>query len=373
MATPFKPPQGATIRALWLFTLLAASATSQAAPYLPQSNSEVVQKLPSYAVSQTNALPLEDSIARANELLEKAKTESDPRAAAIALSLLTNWEDSQSNELNLIRAGLLQYQHNFDGAVEQLSLLTNGRSPDPRALLLRANIHIVQGRYPDAEADCAALLRISDTAVSATCLSITQSLNGNLAKSYAALNSFSQRFENSEPAVQQWMASSLAEMAIRLGQSPENHWDKALSFSNINVPLQLEKSRWLIHDKQNSKAKDTLLALPASLSRDVLLARASDGETNALNKRLELAELADGENAHAREYAEFLLYVAQEPQKASEKALQNWQQQREPIDLLILSQAAELSGNKEAKAAVSDFLSKTGIEDIRLSAIGGKS
>lgn len=374
MPNSSKSPQGGIQFTLWLFLFLSSVSSAHAEPYLPQSGDEIVQRIPKYIAINTAPLDLESSIDLAAGLLLKAQHQSDPRAIGIALTKLQPWASTQSNELNLVRAGLLQYQHQFDAAISQLTLPISGRSPDPRALLLRANIHIVQGRYADAESDCAALLRTSDTAVSATCLSITHSLNGRLRKSYAALKSFATRFSQSDPAVQQWIAASLAEMAVRLGTDPTEHWNQALNIDPSNVPLLLEKSRWLIDNGDKTQARDILALLPVNLSRDVLLARTSRAPDIAtLEKRFELAELADGVNAHAREYAEFLFHIAKRPQDAADKALLNWQQQREPIDLLILSQAAKVSGNQAAQHAATNFRRLTKIEDLRLDRMDGKS
>lgn len=360
-------PQAGKLSALWLLFLLSAMSSLNAAPYLPASDGEIVEKIPRYIAAKSAAPDLASSIALASQLLDTAKTQSDPRAVGIALSVLSPWESQQSSELNLVRAGLLQYQHRFSDAIGQLTLPASGRTPDPRALLLRANINLVQGRYSDAERDCSALLRYSDTAVSATCLSIAHSLSGKLAQSYSALIGFSQRFNSSDPAIQHWMSVSLAEMAIRLGKSPLPHWYTARLIEPVNVPQRLEESRWLIENGRYAEAVVILLQLPVSLQRDVLLERTSESKNiAALQSRFELAELADGENAHAREYSEFLLYVAKDPSAAAEKSLVNWRQQREPIDLLLLSQAAQQSGNQAAWLAAKSFREETQIEDLRL-------
>lgn len=354
-----------------LLTGLAPSAVAE--PYQPQSDQEIVQTIPDYIASQAAALTLEASTALASSLLAQAKDNSDPRAVSVALQTLKPWAHTQSAELNIIRAGLLQYQHNFGAAIKQLEHPIKSRSPDPRALLLRANIHIVQGRYADAERDCSALLRHSDTAVSATCLAVTHSLSGQLAKSYTALNSFAQRFTNSQTTVKQWIASSLADMAIRLGHNPSAHWQAAFQEHSNNASLRLEQARWLISRNQLKTAQALLLELPTSLNRDVLLARTSiSPPVEQLQSRFELAEVADGKHAHAREYTEFLLHVAKRPKEAAVKALLNWQQQREPIDLLLLSIAAQRSGNQAARMVASEFRQQTHIEDIRLPTIEGK-
>lgn len=365
-------PQGGVRSTLWFLLLAVVTSSPRAEPYLPTSEYEIVQTIPDYIANRSKPQDLSTSITLASKLLSTAKIKSDPRAIDIALTALKPWEAKQTNELNIIRAGLLQYQHNFAGAIEQLEHPSSGKTPDPRALLLRANIHIVQGNYLDAERDCNALLSATDTAVSATCIAITHSLNGELNKSYAALNSFASRFSDSKPAIREWMAISLAEMAIRLGKDPNPYWNEALKYNLNNVPTLLDKSRWLIDNQQSSAASEILAQLPVSLSRDVLIARTLDSANiESLGSRFELAELADGENAHAREYAEFLLHVANRPEAAAEKALLNWRQQREPIDLILLSAAAKATGNQAARQAASEFRQLTKIEDARLAAHGG--
>lgn len=356
----------------WLIALLIAPPLF-AAPYLPDSDDQVIQRLPSYTVSSRPPARLVDGLERASNLLTQAKSFGDPRAASLALSALAPWSEENTPALNIARAGIFQYQHRFEDALAQLAAAINTTHPDPNALLMRANIHVVQGRYPEAAADCRALLTKAAIEVSATCQAIVNSLSGQLQTSYQLLTK--QLNLDTQPAeIRHWVASSAAEMAIRLGINPNSHWDEALENLPKHLPTLIEKARWQIENNAKEDAIKTLGQLPATLSRDVLLARASDNaDLAALESRLSLAELADGEHAHSREYAEFLLFAAKKPHEAAEKALTNWQHQREPIDLLLLSIAATQSNHAKALQVVEEFLGQTQIEDARLLTIGSDS
>ena len=104
--------------------LLAASGfAAQAAPYLPKSDDQVLERLP---------LRPNDPVAREMQQLRSQ-----------------------------LRAGLAQFSHNFSGALSDLSSVLARDPGNAQARALRATIHIVQARYAEASADCVALREVT--------------------------------------------------------------------------------------------------------------------------------------------------------------------------------------------------------------------
>ena len=73
-----------------------------------------------------------------------------------------------------------------------------------------------------------------------------------------------------------------------------------------------------------------------------------------------------GDTPHQRELARYLLEVEADPVAALPVALNNWAQQREPADALLVLKAAAGAGRNEAARPVKDWLRDTGVQDQRI-------
>ncbi len=95
------------------------------------------------------------------------------------------------------------------------------------------------------------------------------------------------------------------------------------------------------------------------------LGRLETARVDSLSYRLQLA--LDGlDMTHAREAAYFALYVLDRPKLALERALANWNVQREPIDARLVLEAA-LAAHRSADARpVLDWLASSGCEHVDL-------
>ena len=106
------------------------------------------------------------------------------------------------------------------------------------------------------------------------------------------------------------------------------------------------------------------LALRIALA-EKQLGRLDTARVDSLSYRLQLA--LDGlDTTHAREAAYFALYVLDDPQLALQRALANWNVQREPIDARLVLEAA-LAAHRAADARpVLDWLASSGCEHVDL-------
>ena len=75
---------------------------------------------------------------------------------------------------------------------------------------------------------------------------------------------------------------------------------------------------------------------------------------------------------HGREQAMFALWVERQPARALDLAQGNVVQQREPLDLLVLAQAARATGRSDALQQVRRLMSEMGLRDQRIAAILGR-
>ena len=118
--------------------------------------------------------------------IEAARETGDPRFLGQAQAALAPWwtaADPPPAAL-LLRATVKQSQHDFSGALADLDRLLAARAGDGQALLTRATILTVQGRYADAQRDCAKLLRLASGLVTTACFAGAASLNGDAAGAY---------------------------------------------------------------------------------------------------------------------------------------------------------------------------------------------
>ena len=178
---------------------LATPATS--APYVPEDDAVVLERLPEKgdpALAQlkrmraelaTDPRNLERAIAVARNALDAGRTLGDPRFLGQAQAALAPWwlaEDVPAPAL-LLRATLKQSQHDFAGSINDLDRLLAAHPSFAQARLTRATVLAVVGRYADARRDCAALAGRAAAIVIAACDATPASLSGNSRGAYETL------------------------------------------------------------------------------------------------------------------------------------------------------------------------------------------
>src|SRR5262249_35444043 len=153
------------------------------APFIPADDSQVLERLPEkldpslaelkrlrVALAQRpEDLALATRLAR--RAIEAAREAGDPRYLGQAQAALAPWwnlGDPPPAAL-LLRATVKQSTHDFTGALADLDRLIAQRPADGQALLTRATVLTVQGRYNDARADCARIARLTIPLVTSAC------------------------------------------------------------------------------------------------------------------------------------------------------------------------------------------------------------
>ncbi|MGR9035230.1 MAG: hypothetical protein ACU83O_01375 [Gammaproteobacteria bacterium] len=375
-------------RRLQIAIFLAAYAFNSlllAAPYLPEDDSQVIERLPLAANSvhrdlrairlehNTNPRQAEVAFKLARRYIDLGKSESDPRYYGYAQGLLTPWwrQTDPPAEALLLRALILQNRHEFDGALQDLDRLLKRQSENAEAWLARAVILQVQARYLEAQQSCGALINFDDTLTAATCLSQVASLMGHGLKSYTFLTETLKDAPARTSEQHQWSLTVLAEMAARLGKNDEagRYFSEAAAIRKPDAYLLSAYADFLLDQNRPGETVTLLsdkthidsLFLRFALAKQQLGASDLPKISSELKARFEAGRLRN-ESLHQGDEARFALYFLNQPETALKLAKANWQLQKEPKDARILLEAAIAAKDPTAAKPVLDLLAETHME-----------
>jgi tetratricopeptide (TPR) repeat protein len=372
---------------------IAACGAVTAEPFVPASDNEVLERLavsPSDpALRELRALQGQlrqtpDNLVLATRVaqgyLELGRVTGDPRYAGYSEAALTPWWhlDNPPSEVRVLRATLRQRMHQFDAALADLTKVLSANPRNVQARLTRATVLQVQGEYEGAREDCRALQHLTQELVWTACLASVDGVTGQLLESYEQLRAVLERSRNAQPTVQNWVVTSLAEMAARAGmtQEAETHFRAALAQVPADFYLLGAYADFLLDRDRSPEVlgllRDQTRADPLLLRYALALQAQHSKELPArveqLRDRFEASRLR-GDRVHLREEARFTLHLMNAPIAALKLAQENWQVQREPADVRILLEAALAAGDAAAFEAVKEWLKNSRLEDVELQRI----
>ena len=354
---------------------------AQASPYVPSSDSVMLAELPAgtrYADLAARRLArgrLDVAVPLAQFYIQQSRLSGDLRYLGYAQAVLAPWVNQRpaAPDALVLHATVQQSRHEFSAALATLDLALRVRPNDPQALLTRATILRVLGRYREASAACEQFARSVDPRLSALCIQSLRGLNGHLDSAYAALLQLSpQGWLNAEKS---WLYSELGEMAVRLGLDADaQRWfQQDLNLAPADFYVRAAYADLLL---RQGRAAEALTLLQGQESFEPLLLRIAIAQKQLHDPRLALssarlkaafaAETQRGEAVHRREQARFLLEVEDQPKLALAAASENWAVQREPDDVLVLVAAARAAGNPAAAEPALDFVRSEGLRDARI-------
>ena len=392
-----RSPRLSTRLAAWglAAAVLTLVGAADAAPYVPDSDDVVIERLPEQAEPSLKELKrLRAILARdprnldvaavvARRSIEAARALGDPRFLGQAQAALAPWwisADPASAAL-LLRATLKQSQHDFAGALGDLDRLLAREGANGQALLTRATVLTVRGRYADAEIDCRRLAQRTTALVVAACAAAPVSLSGRAEAAYRTLLQALDR-GGDPPAIRAWALTLAAEIAARRGDlySADAHFRAAFALDSRDAYLRAAYADFLL---DSDRARDALPLVRDETRNDALLLRlalaertlpdmrsAFDAHRADLAARFDAAR-ARGDTLHQREEARFALSIQGDAQKALALARDNWKVQREPADLRILAEAALATKDAVALETVDRWIDDMRIEDATLAALRG--
>lgn len=306
----------------------------------------------------------------AQRYLDYGRLIGDARFVGAALGILTPWiEKSPDAEILNLAASTRQYVHDFAGATELLDIVLVSDPRNAQALLSRANINVVQGRFSAAEEDCKGLARARRPDLAILCDTTVKALTEEAPAAFDRLD----RLISSraiDPALAGYADSLLAEIA-RFGEREEiakQKFKAALAASPddprtlmILVDFDLDEGRYAQALARLETAPVTDGIMVRQVAGYMGLGDLAAAERVGAVLRGRLAEAASvGETAHAREAARYWL-LARDPKQALSFATTNWATQRELEDALLLMEAAKAAGNNAAADAVITWAEAEGV------------
>jgi predicted Zn-dependent protease len=382
---------------VFLFACACALATAGAAPYIPASGSQVLERLPGGLDparrelqglrAALGAKPGDLSLATtlAQRYIEQSRRDGDPRYLGYAQAALAPWwsQPQPPSPVLVLRATLRQSTHQFGAALTDLDAVLKRDSSNSQAWLTRATVQLITGDFAGARTSCMRLYSRAPELVVQACLASVGSVSGQAGASYERLRQTYIARSDSSPALRAWVATLLGEMAARLGRpdAAEVHYREALALDAADSYLLGAYADFLL---DRGRAPEVIALLKDKTQADALLLRYAIALKNAnaagaAQASAELAARFDAamrrrDSVHQREQARFELVLRGDPAAAVRLAKLNWAVQKEPADLRILAQAAAASKDPEATAIVRDWLRTSKIEDASLVArLGGKT
>jgi tetratricopeptide (TPR) repeat protein len=386
--TFWKASSGVGVAAAFAAAAMLFTTTASATPHRPDGDDVVLERLSPAVVAMRElrgggtALPaspkLEDALASARHYVELGQTYADPRAYGYAQAALGSWwtANPASPPLLVMRARILQFRHDFDGALVQVEAALKGDPFNPDAWLLFANIEQVRGNVRASRAACLKLIAIADPLIGATCAASTAALGGHLAQAEPLLARTLTLPTAATRAELSWAWATLAEMRARLGNADaaETAFRQALALVPDDVYARAAYSDLLLDLDRPRDVRDLLGSDPtqadATLLRAAIAARRNaDHAAPALAENLaqRFAEArVRGDQTHLREQARFALELQLDPVQALDLARRNFAVQREPADARILLESAVAADDPQAAQPALDWLRVTGLESPRL-------
>jgi hypothetical protein len=363
----------------------------QRASYVPTDDAQVIAQLPQRirsSFSPTLQQSPERVIAEAQALIQQSRREADPRSLGQAQALLQQLPQRKRQSLDVIvlNATIAQSQHRFDEARQILNhglAQTSSVSPNPtalaraQALLLLASIERVTGHYRASLQACRQLTEVAAARTyAAACLAETHSLQGKHSEARTALAALLSTSAN-DKARAAWLLSLSAENEERAGndkaaqtayeQSLSLQADRYTAITYADLLIRTAQPALAISALRHEPQTDAVLLRRAYALRqmqkpewlklrDELAARMRASQARASNAAL------DG---HAREAAQFYLWLGDDTAQAISLARQNWQTQREPADALLLVDSARRTSAAELQSA-SMQVTSLGLVDARI-------
>jgi predicted Zn-dependent protease len=390
----FRTPMKASLAFAFACALVAGlfGTLGQAEVVLPKSDAEVVETLPAVVGSRAEERKLRQqwaanprdpvmAAALARRYLDQAREQGEPRFAGRALAALQAWPDADRapDEVLLMLATVQQFLHDFDGSAQNLERLVKRQPGHAQGWLTLATIRRVQGRYAASDKACRALAAIPAAVLYArACDAENQGLRGEFAKARESLRQLLAT-PQLPTGTQSWLLTTLAETEARAGKSAdaEKAYRAALRLQPDDY-TSLSFADFLMEDGRVADARDVLK--PMSRTDAVVLRLAMAGarlkgtdaarDAQEMRDRVTQANLRpQAQTLHAREQAMFALVVENQPERALGLARANVALQREPIDVLLLAQAARATGQPDAVREAERLSKDMGLKDARLDAL----
>lgn len=380
-------------RYAWVALTLFLGAPVFAKPYIPTDDGAVLERLPEKtdpslrdvkrlrAALDRNPGDLTLAARLARRAIEAGRDTGDPRFFGQAQAALAPWwrEPAPPAPALLLRATLKQSTHDFPGALADLDRLIAANPRDGQALLTRATVFTVQGRYAEARADCARMARLTVPLVTIACDAAPASVSGDAAAAYRALTA-ALSTPAADAGLAEWAQTLAGEIAHRRGDAlaAEAHFRAALALDPRDPYLLGAYADFLLDRnrpaevvpllKDYTRNDNLLLRLTLAEARVPELRSWFAAHRSDLEDRFDAARRR-ADTLHRREEARYALEIAGNGERALALARENWKVQRESADLRILVSAAKAAGDAVALREAGDWVRTHRLEDAAIAAL----
>ena len=375
---------------------LTLTATHAAEPFRPQTDAEILERLPRVWGSQRSQLSTlcrqlaqdrnnsELAVAVASNYLRIGNLDGDPRFYGYARAALQPWwNDEQAEaEVLMLRAKLKEKDHQFDQSLADLQLVTQAQPDHVQAWTEMASIYGIQGRYSLAMHACDRLSEYASESQSSLCRIPIQAMSGKAKSAYEKLNSIADEAQQSWPAAASWIVAMQSQIAWSLGldEQAQRHFRVGSANHPADKYLLRQYADFLIDRGRNTEAisllrdhlrdNGILLRTAIAAKRDGQLQLAGELQSQ-LAKRFEEIRLR-GDQPHGRFESRFELELNDNPIRALEIALDNWKKQKQIRDTRNVLEAALAADQAAAARPVLEFLAENQTEDLVLTQLAEK-
>jgi len=381
---------------LLLLLLLVPAIDAVAAPFIPQSDQQVLETLTARAAEprmrelrelrrelSNDPRNLDVAVRLARRYYEEAAAEGDPRYLGYAQAALAPWwsEPDPPVPARVMRAIVLQYSHEFDKAVADLDAAVKQQPGNGEAWAWLAAISMVRADYAQARRACEHMAPLASPLIAVACRANVDAMTGKAAAGATALRSALLESPRAAPEESLWALTRLAEIEDRRGEhkGAEDAYRRALALGLSDVYLLAAYGDFLLDRGRpaevlallKDKARSDLLLLRLALAAKASNAPALAGWESDLAARFDAARLR-GDTLHQKEEARFALGVRGQAQKALTLARENYAMQRESADARILLEAALAAKQPAAAEPALKWMADSGIESFALKALAQK-
>lgn len=376
----------------FIFIISFTALLANAMPVTPSRDDQVLQVLPTRLMPSSEriallnanaawrAAPLDlDAINTLARLyIEQTRETTDPRYLGYALALLSPWANKADVPMSIrfIRATIAQRNHQFDVALNELSLILKQDPNQSEAWLMRATIEQVQGNYAAARNSCSKLYDFAALMVGMVCTAQVDGLSGKAQQAYQRLDALlNLRQAGLTTDIRQWMLLTQIDLAQRLGREDQiaAGFKTLLAAEKVSPETKAAYTDWLLSRRRYQEVinfaaqdiRDDGLLLRLAIAESALNNPSAKNHIDLLKDRYAAGHLR-GDRVHLREEARFTLELLKQPKAALALAEANWKVQREPADARILLAAALAAGEPEKALPVKNWLQQSGIQEASL-------
>src|SRR5580704_15632398 len=333
---------------------LCVGLPAMAGPFVPADNNQVLESgLPTAdpRVRQMRTLSGElqqrpDDLATAMQLasrqLAMGVAEADPRFVGYARGTLARWwqDDSEAPPLRVLRARILQAQHDFALATADLRAALSAAPDTAQALLVLAGIDEVTGDLAEAKDACARFEVVRPGLAASACSASIGSLTGAAEASETVLTDAINRWPTANTNQRLWAYTILGEIAIRLDDPNAEHYLlQALALNRRDIYALTVYADYLLDQRRAAEVLRLLRGFERvdALYLRLALAAQASGDPNFATYRDDVAARYEaarrqGDTVHLRDASRFAFNIEHNGARALDLAQQNWSTHKTPYD-----------------------------------------